>query len=48
MKAKGFYWDVRELEGPEYRLSAFDSEKDSDKFYPGLKKLNFDLYTFKL
>lgn len=47
MKAKGFSWDVRELEGPEYRLSAFDSEKDSDKFYPGLKKLNFDLYTFK-
>lgn len=47
MKSKGYSWDIQELEGKEYRLGAFESEKESDKFYPGLKKLNFDLYNFK-
>jgi|LauGreDrversion4_2_1035121.scaffolds.fasta_scaffold511523_1 hypothetical protein len=37
-----------ELEGPHYRYRALESEKESDKYYPGVKKLNFDLFTFKL
>ena len=44
----GFKWRVEELEGKEYRLKALENEKESDKFYPGLLKLNFDLYSFKL
>ena len=47
MRSLGFTWEIQELEGPDYRLGAFESEKESEKFYPGLKKLNFDLYTFK-
>jgi len=44
----GFIWNVEELEGPQYRLKALEGEKESDKYYPGLKHLNFDLFTFKL
>ena len=38
----------QELEGPHFRYRALESEKESDKYYPGLKKLNFDLFNFKL
>jgi hypothetical protein len=44
----GFEWTVEELNGPEYRLKALDTDKESSKFYPGLEKLDFHLYTFKL
>lgn len=49
MKTKGgFDWTIQELEGDLYRLKALDNEKESDRYYPGLLKLNFDLYSFKL
>jgi hypothetical protein len=49
MREEGdFEWTVQELEGPKYRLRALETDKESDKFYPGLTKLNFDLYTFKI
>ena len=44
----GFTWTVEELEGPLYRQKALVADKESDKFYPGLNKLNFDLFSFKL
>jgi hypothetical protein len=44
----GFKQTQIELDGPHYRYRAIESEKESDKYYPGLKMLNFDLYTFKL
>lgn len=44
----GFEWTVSELTGDQYRLRALPNEKESDKFYPGITKLNFDLFSFKL
>ena len=46
MRSRGFTWEVRELTEEVYRLKALDNQKDSDKFYPGLKELDFDIYTF--
>jgi len=43
-----FQWTVTELTGKDYQMKALASEKESDKYYPGLMKLNFDLYSFKL
>ena len=48
MRARGFTWDVRELTEDEYKAKALDNQKESDKFYPGLKELDFDLYSFRL
>ena len=48
MQTYKFEHTETELEGPHYRYRAIESEKESDKYYPGLKKLNFDLFTFKL
>lgn len=48
MQTYNFEHAEAELDGPHYRYRAIESEKESDKYYPGLKKLNFDLFTFKL
>lgn len=48
MRTKGFTWTVEELESPFYRYRALDLEKESDKYYPGLKELKFDLFSFNL
>jgi hypothetical protein len=48
MKKEGFTWVVQELVDPIYTVKALENEKESNKFYPGLKELNFDLYIFKL
>jgi hypothetical protein len=44
----GFCWTVEVLDGPNYRLRALSTDKESSKYYPGLEKLDFDLYSFKL
>lgn len=44
----GFNYTLEELEGPIYRQKALPSEKESDKFYPGIKNLKFELFSFKL
>ncbi|CDW91006.1 UNKNOWN [Stylonychia lemnae] len=48
MKEKGFNWTETELNDNLYSQKALENQKDSDKFYPGLKSLNFVLYTFNL
>jgi hypothetical protein len=39
---------VEALEGDEFKRKVIENEKESDKFYPGLKALDFDLYKFSL
>ena len=46
MKEKGFSWTETELNDELYSSKALENQKESDKFYPGLKSLNFVLYTF--
>jgi hypothetical protein len=48
MKVQGFDWAIEELIDEKYIIKVLDDEKESNKFYPGLKSLSFDLYTFKL
>ena len=47
MKENGFNYEIEELTDPKYTLPALENVKESDKLYPGLKALDFDLYTFK-
>lgn len=47
MKNNGFTWTTEELDDDYYKNKALESEKESDKYYPGLKQLNFILYSFK-
>ena len=48
MKDRGFEWEVSELVDENYKIKALETEKDSKLYYPGLKELDFDLYSFKL
>jgi hypothetical protein len=48
MKGFGFEWSIEELKDEKYIIKALDDEKESNKFYPGLKSLNFELFTFML
>jgi hypothetical protein len=44
----GFTWTTETLDGPSYRFRVLQTEKESGKYYPGIEKLDFELYSFKL
>lgn len=43
---KKIKWDVIELLESKFYVSALESEEDGNKYYPGLKELQFSVYIF--